>query len=73
MYTDNTTKDISLEDKEITIEGFNSEKIESRMITVKYKEFTTTYKIEITDGIDYNLKSLTINDKEIKLTSNKKN
>lgn len=48
-YTDGT---FGLRNKDLELEGFNSEKTGECIITVRFGEFWTTYKVEIVDSIE---------------------
>ena len=66
-YDDNTTKDIELNDENIQIDGFDSNNIGKKKLTIKYENKETYYEINVVESIENSIKILTDN-----LTKNKK-
>lgn len=46
-YSDNTKEEVSLTSDEVSVSGFDNSKVGKNTLTVKYKDLTTTFDIEI--------------------------
>ena len=52
IYTDNTTSIISMKKTGVELSGYDNTSIGTQEITVTYKQKTTSFKIEVIDGIE---------------------
>lgn len=60
-YDDNTTKDIELNDENIQIDGFDSNNIGKKKLTIKYENKETYYEINVVESIENSIKIVTDN------------
>lgn len=60
-YDDNITKDIELNDENIQIDGFDSNNIGKKKLTIKYENKETYYEINVVESIENSIKIVTDN------------
>lgn len=60
-YDDNTTKDIELNDENIQIDGFDSNNIGKKKLTIKYENKETYYEINVIESVENSIKAITDN------------
>lgn len=60
-YDDNTTKDIELNNENIQIDGFDSNNIGKKKLTIKYENKETYYEINVVESIENSIKIVTDN------------
>lgn len=60
-YDDNTTQDIELNNENIQIDGFDSNNIGKKKLTIKYENKETYYEINVVESIENSIKIVTDN------------